>query len=300
MFTWGTDKSRTLVALPDANARKNLVKMMRSAGFTHTREVATLPQLVELLSHSDVDLLITTLNDRDWDSFDLIRRIRTGAVGNPFILIMVLLDAPWPAIVNRVVNSGADDLLLAPWQERLVLGRLDGLLHGRKRFVVTHDYVGPERRNNQSRPGSALAQAVDVPNPMHMLTIGPGNRETLKRAVNDAQDAINLAKIKSFGHQLRYLADRIVATFAENGPAAIIPDILTMLASADELAERAVDTHFSPAIELTESLRVLCHRLSREDRVARAAEVGVLPSLADAVIAALQASEAETLQATSE
>lgn len=294
LFTWGNDKSRTVVALPEAPARKNLCKMIQGAGFANCQEIASLRQLEETLGSSDVDLLITTLNDRDWDSFDLIRRIRTGALANPFILIMVLLDEPKPEIVNRVVNSGADDLLLAPWLERLVLGRLDGLLHARKRFVITHDYVGPDRRS-LFRAGGSSAPAIEVPNPMQWLTVGSGNREALNKAVNEAKEAINLKKIKSFGHQLRFLADRIVATFAENEPRAIIPYVVTLLAAADELAARATDSVFPQAIELTQSLRTLCQRLAREDRTARAAEVGVLPALADAVIAALYSEEPEHL-----
>jgi CheY-like chemotaxis protein len=285
-----------LVALPDAAARKTLRKILQEAGFTHCREVANLESLAEKLASGPVDLLITTLNERGWDSADIIRRIRQGELGNPFMLIMVLLDQPVPSVVDRVVNAGADDLLLAPWLDRLVLGRLDGLIHGRKPFLVTSDYIGPERRSHQRAVGPS-APAIEVPNPMHWLTVKSGSREELERSVEHAAAAVNLNKIKSCSNYLRVLADRVVTNFAKGGHAAIIPDILVMLAASEELVTRAANTQFAPAIELTEALRTLCQRLAREDRAARVAEVGVLPSLADAVVTAIYNSEPEPISA---
>jgi CheY-like chemotaxis protein len=294
LFTKGNEKSRTLVALPDAASRRSLRKIIQEAGYTHCREVGSLPELADKLAGGEVDMLITTMNERGWDSGDLIRRVRRGALGNPFIIIMVMLDDPSPNVVNRVVNCGADDLLLAPWLDRLVLGRLETLLHGRKRFLVTHDYVGPERRSQQ-RPGAQAAPAMDVPNPMHWLTVVGGKREHLDQAIAHSREDLNCSRIKSCGSQLRFLADRVVANFAANGHAAIIGDIQVMLAAAEELAHRAVDTDFAPAIELAEGLKTLCQRLVREERAARAAEVGVLPQLADAVLMAIYNAEPEPL-----
>jgi DNA-binding response OmpR family regulator len=296
LFTPGNEKSRTLVALPDAASRKSIRKIIQEAGYTHCREVASLPDLEEKLGAGEVDLLVTTLNDRGWDCGSLIQHVRQGHLGNPFLLVMMLLDEPSPSVVNRVVNCGADDLLLAPWLDRLVLGRLETLLHSRKRFLVTHDYVGPERRS-QARPGANSAPTIDVPNPMHWLTVAAGNREDLNRAVDTSREDLNRDRIKSCGNQLRFLADRVVANFATGGHAAIIPDIMTMLQASEELALRAADTHFAPAIELAEGLRTICQRLAREERTARASEVGVLPSLADAVVRALYNSEPDPLPA---
>lgn len=294
MFTQGNERSRTLVALPDAASRRNLRKIIQDAGYTHCREVGTLPELAEKLATAEIDMVITTLNDRGWDSSPIIKKIRRGNLGNPFIIIMVMLDDPSPSVVNRVVNCGADDLLLAPWLDRLVLGRLETLLHGRKRFLVTHDYVGPERRNQQ-RPGAGTAPTLEVPNPMHWMTVVNGKREHLNQAVVMSREDLNRSRIKTCGGQLRFLADRVVANFAANGHAAIIADIQIMLDAAEELTFRAADTDFAPAIELANGLKTLCERLAREERTARAAEVGVLPQLADAVLMAIYNSEPEPL-----
>lgn len=295
-LTGDNDQSRTLVALPEAADRKNLRKIVQEAGFGHCREVADLVNLEERLGGQDVDLLITTLNDRGWDSTALIRRNRLGLLGNPFMLIMVLIDQPNPAIVNRVVDAGADDLLLPPWLDRLVTARLDLMLHGRKAFIVTHDYVGPERRV-QTREGSASPVPVEVPNPLELMAFNITSREEMKILTERAREEINLHKIKTCGNQLRFLADRVVANYAAQGHGAILSDVQVMMAASNELMTRAVNTHFAPAIELTESLGRLCQRLVREDRQPRPDEIAILPSLADAVIISIYNNEPEPLPA---
>jgi DNA-binding response OmpR family regulator len=290
LLTSGNDKSRTVVALPDPTASKNIRKTLQDAGFSHCREVASLPKLEERLASDDVDLLITTLNDRGWDSGDLIRRIRHGELGNPFMIIMVLLDQPVPAMVNKVVGAGADDLLLAPWLGRLVLGRLEVLIHGRKPFFVTHNYVGPERRTQRR---STDPPTLDVPNPLQWLTVAKGSREDLQLAVDEARRDVSQSKVRNCGNQLRFLADRVVANFNAGGQAAIIVDMQTLLSTSAELRLHAADTRFSPAIELAESLSILSQRLLQSGRTPRVEEVAVLPTLADAVVAAISEHELE-------
>jgi hypothetical protein len=295
---WGYDDLRTLVALPDAIGRKGLRKTLVNEGMLHCREVAEMPVLIDKIRQSAPDLLITTVNDQ-WDSGDLIRKVRHGALGeNPFMVSIVLLDQPVPAMVNRVVNAGADDLLLPPWLGRLVIDRLDNFAQGRKPFLVTHDYIGPERRTMQRRDDALVSPTMDVPNPVQWLSDGNADREAFRKKIEAALEMVNLRKIKSTGGQLRWLADRAVAQFAEGGQPAIQPSIRSLLEAADEMVRRAANTDFAPAIELTSGLRTLCLRLQKSDRAAKVEEVAVLPSLADAVAKALYWNEKDPMPKT--
>ncbi len=294
---WGYDALRTLIALPDAAARKTLRKALQAEGMLHCREIAEMPVLIDHLGRTEPDLLITMLDDRDWDSAGLIRQIRNGTLGsNPFMMVITLLPAPSPALVTRAVDAGTDDLLLQPWLGKLVLDRLDNFVQGRKPFLVTHDYVGPERRSFY-RAGAPSPATVEVPNPVQWLSAGNDDRVAFRRKVAQALERVNLHKIKSCGGQLRYLADRAVENFAKGGHAAILPTIRALLESADEMVRRAADTDFAPAIELTSGLRGLCHRLLRADRAPRTEELAVLPSLADAVVNAIYWNEKDPLPA---
>jgi len=292
---WGYEDLRTVIALPDATARKTLRKTLQSEGMLHCREVAEMPALREKVVQGDPDLLITTLNDQGWDTAGLIRDIRHGAVGsNPFMVIIVLLDQAAPAMVNRVVNAGADDLLLPPWLGRLVIDRLDNFVQGRKPFLVTFDYIGPERRTlvRDDKPPPAI---VEIPNPVKWLSDGNEDRAAFRKKIQHACEAINLRKIKSTGGQLRVLSDLAVELFAKEGHSAILQTVHSLLDASNEMARRAANTDFAPAIELTSSLRTLCERLLREDRPPKPDEIAVLPTLAAAVVNAIYWHEKDPL-----
>lgn len=295
---WAYDELRTLVALPDAAARKSLRKTMVTEGMLHCREIGEMPVLVEKIQQSPPDLLITTINPQ-WDTADLIRKVRNNALGaNPFMVIIVLLERPDPAVVNKVVNAGADDLLLPPWLGRLVIDRLDNFAQGRKPFLVTHDYIGPERRTVARQDGGLVSPTMDVPNPVQWLSEGNSNRDHFRKKISAALEQVNLRKIKSAGGQLRYLADRIVEQFAEGGQPAILPGIQSMLEAADEMVRRAANTDFAPAIELTTGLRELCLRLQNTGRAPKLDEIAVLPALADAVVKVIYWNDKEPLPKT--
>jgi len=294
---WGYDALRTLVALPDPATRRTLRKTLQAEGLMHCREVAEMPALADHLARGEPDLLIVALDEQNWDSSGLIREIRQGTIGkNPFMMVIVLLQTPSPVLVTRAVDAGTDDLLLAPWLGRLVLDRLDNFVQGRKPFLITHDYIGPERRAFY-REGSPTPQTVQVPNPVQWLSAGNDDRAAYRKQVTQALEAVNLNKIKSCGGQLRFLADRTVEVFSQSGHAAIVPIVRALLDSADEMARRAANTDFAPAIELTASLRGLCQRLLREERAPRPDVVAVLPVLAEAVFSAMYWHEKDALPA---
>ncbi|GEM_PF-4974262 len=287
---------RTLIALPDPAARKTLRKSLQEEGLLHCREIGELPALGEKIGQADPDLLLVQLDDA-WNSGELITRIRHGLTpANPFMVIIALLPAASPVLVGRVIEAGADDLLLPAWLGRLVMDRLDNFVHGRKPFLVTHDYVGPERRSFL-REGEPPPPTIDVPNPVQWLSAGKDDRAAFRKRVEQALDAVNLRKIKSHSKQLRRVADQIVEAFAKGGHNAILPLVRSMLESAEELVHRATNTEFAPIIELTTGLQTLCERLLREDRTPRAEEISVLPSLADAVSNALYWHEKDPLPA---
>lgn len=291
----GYDELRTLVALPDSAARKGLRKELVTEGMLHCREVGELPVLVEKLQQGDVDLLITGIGNQ-WDSADLIHKVRHGFLGaNPFMVIIVLLEKPDPVQVGRVVDAGADDLLLPPWLGRLLIARLDNFAKGRKPFLITHDYIGPERRSVPRQENGLISPTLEVPNPVQWLSEGNSSRDSFRKKIQAALEQVNLRKIKSAGGQLRYLADRIVEQFVEGGQPAIQPGIRSMLEAADEMGRRAANTDFAPALELTIGLREICQRLQNSGRQPRTEEVAVLPGLADAVVKAIYWNDKEPL-----
>ena len=96
----------------------------------------------------------------------LIQRLRQGKVGdNPFIVIIVTTWRRDGNLINHLINSGADDVLTWPFSAAQLGERLRSQVERRKQFVVTCDYIGPDRRRDPERAG---AECIDVPNTLRL------------------------------------------------------------------------------------------------------------------------------------
>jgi DNA-binding response OmpR family regulator len=88
---------------------------------------------------------------------------------------------PSPALTTEILNSGADGLLLRPFSAAVLDQRIRTHVMQQKPFVVTEDYIGPERRA-VSRPPSALTFAP--PNSLKMKIEGRANPDEAIRRFN--------------------------------------------------------------------------------------------------------------------
>ena len=110
---------------------------------------------------------------------------------------------------------------------------------------------------------------------MQWLSSGKDDRAAFRKKVEKALEDVNLRKIKSVGGQLRWLADRTVEQYAQGGQTAMQPNIRSLLEASDEMARRAANTDFAPALELTAGLREICLRLQTAGRAPKADEVAL-------------------------
>ena len=63
--------------------------------------------------------------------------------------------------MRRIIDSGADTLLVKPLAPAQLFSRIENIVNGRNLFVVTADYFGPDRRDRLNTVGSTQFQ---VPN----------------------------------------------------------------------------------------------------------------------------------------
>lgn len=145
--------------------------MTRSAlyalGFRKIETVATARDFSESIRRRPPDLAICEVQDADDQLCDEIQRLRQGAEGyNPFVVIIATAWERNAALISRVINSGADDLLLRPFSTALLRSRIDTHIERRKGFVVTTAYVGPDRRRQDDRPSGV--ELFEPPNSLRM------------------------------------------------------------------------------------------------------------------------------------
>jgi DNA-binding NarL/FixJ family response regulator len=131
----------------------------------------------DLARLAEFDLIIANIDEADDSAASLLRSIRNGAVtGNPFVPMIVTCNNSTASTVRAAVDCGADAVVLKPYSLQQIMDPIVALVDRRRPFVVTSDYVGPERRNAQ-REGQVIDQ-IAVPNPLaaKVLNLDPAEQ----------------------------------------------------------------------------------------------------------------------------
>src|SRR5882724_2166846 len=115
----------------------------------------------QIFATSDYGEVIATLRGKIFDLFiaditqdtakicDLVMTMRGGRTGgNPFVHVVLMAWKLDDDLVKRALNCGADDLITRPYSVGFLSGRVKSLTDARKGFVVTSDYIGPDRRRD--------------------------------------------------------------------------------------------------------------------------------------------------------
>lgn len=153
-------------------AHRNATRMaLFSLGFRKVAACDTIEDLDRAIKHVPPDIIVCEAQGVEDALCDLIATVRhgTGGHANPFIIIIVTAWEKSHALVGRVVNSGADDLVLRPFSTKILKSRIDVHAERRKGFVVTHDYVGPDRRKDSNRPSNI--ELFQPPNSLKMKAL---------------------------------------------------------------------------------------------------------------------------------
>ena len=150
------------------------------------------------------DLLLVEVAGSENEVCGLVQAVRQGTLGdNPFIVIVVTTWRRDGTIVGQVLNSGADDLIARPVSAHMLGERVRALAERRKRFVVTMDYIGPDRRREVRGQG---AECVEVPNPLNVRGMQNLGEEEADRqiaaAIRLGKETLNSQKIRRDAVQL--------------------------------------------------------------------------------------------------
>src|SRR4051812_6586279 len=130
----------------DDLARKELQRVLTQAGVKLITASDNLPALVEAIGKTAPDIIILG-DDLDAKVFDFIRDIRHHKIGtNPFVLVTTLVAPDRVDAVKLALQSGTDDVIVRPLKEDQLMQRLRRVVVNRQSFVVTSDYLGPDRR----------------------------------------------------------------------------------------------------------------------------------------------------------
>lgn len=250
------DKVVAFVALRDAAEADSITRFLHEVGITQITRAATLTALAEAVASGTPDIIILGA-DFDPGVFNLVRDIRHSKTGlNPFVLISTLVAPDDIEGVRKAMQAGTDDIVVRPVKEDALLQRLRRVTEHRQAFVVTSDYLGPDRRG-KARPSSI--RRIDVLNTMLEKTAGRDvQREDIKNAVEASMNDVLHARLDSNSYRLGFVCSIIMDAYDNNE---ITPDVkdkllvlVDVLRDAAKTAERIKDAE----------LAMLCGTLARQ------------------------------------
>ncbi|MBP6012015.1 MAG: response regulator [Alphaproteobacteria bacterium] len=135
---------------------------LTTIGFRNVIAISEVRELDKFWKDRPFDLLVADITQDASAVCDLVRAIRDGTVGaNPFAHIVLMAWKLEHDNVQRALTCGADDLITRPFSIDFLSARVKVHTEARKPFVVTSEYVGPDRRKTPPRDAVNL---INVPN----------------------------------------------------------------------------------------------------------------------------------------
>ncbi len=274
------------VVLGDSSAmiRQGLKGALFTRGFQDIFDSDNLAAIREFISDHSVDLLICDTDFPHGDACALTHDIRHHRLGNnPFMVVIMFVNSPDKGTIMRVANSGTDDVVLKPLSAAKLFERIDVLARKRKRFVVTSDYIGPNRRDSH-RPGTMKIPEFNVPNPVKTKVDGKVAQESMQGVIDDFTAVINEQKMERYAFQVGYLVDRIVPLYEQG---TVDMDIVRHLDRlqwvSEDLSRRAKGTSFDHVNDLCESMAAVAAAIHKMPLSPEPRDVKLLPQLARAI-----------------
>lgn len=261
-----TDYARAPVLLFDpvhANQRTTRYALFE-IGFRKIDCVSSLRDLKGGLAEGSPVMVVAESSATDADVFKVVRSIRRGELGNnPYIVILLTTWSRDTTHIRRAIECGADDLIVRPFSTMFAEERVRTLIKARKEFIVTSDYIGPDRRK-QGNDRASNAQSIEVPNLLRATV--EQDTEALSRGsqwIREANTAVS-------GERMRRVAMRIVVNVElflskPDGEGGLKVDLEDMLRSARELKALLVKAERREAVEIAEALIEQIVTLQSED-----------------------------------
>lgn len=190
----------------ESNTRRLLRGILARMGVDKILDFASAADAPAALIAIQPDLLFIDADAPDPEGLKFVQGLRHAqAPHNPFIGVIATTWQPTQPLLLRFNATGADDMMVKPFSTKQVQDRLINLIEARRSFVVTADYIGPDRRR-QPREGIQIP-LFEVPNTLRLKALGLFDRNKATDAIATAQDAINVQKIVRSGFQVAFLID---------------------------------------------------------------------------------------------
>lgn len=268
---------------PDRFIRDTIRTILSDNGFKEFVQGSTANDILEQLKEEPPDLLIADSEITGGDFCELIHELRHNEVGtNPFMPIIATTWNPTKDLVKRVIESGSDDLLPKPLSSGHLIARIQQLVKARKPFVVTSEYIGPDRRNSEER-GSDIP-LLQVPNSLRVKVTGEDDGAISQEEINQAIADINIQKLERHAFQIVWLIERIVPALESGQLTDDINEHMERLSYvAHDISRRLVGTKYEHISELCQSLAKVASDINANRSSPSTKDIKLLEPLSQAI-----------------
>lgn len=285
MTTPNFESATALVAAPSRAVAIEAESVLKEVGFAKVSTAGSLAQGHKLLRETIFDLLIL---DSAWPDDggvnELLTAVRHGAAGNnPFLGIILFGPDRNASDVSFIMRHGVDDFVTLPLAAVNLLKSLEHLIEARLPFVVTSDYVGPDRRAGEGR--KSLIPLIEVPNTLRDKVAGSFDANAAARAIAKTMTEINIEKLQRHVEKVGILIKRVGPDMMVDGVDEKVRTFLEeLLFVADDIARRVKGTHFDGIVASCAKLATAAKIVHKRTGIPKERELNQLLDAAQAVM----------------
>lgn len=273
-----------LLATPRLQGGSPMRQLFADLEFRAIRTASTTEETRNSIAARTPDFLVLENTDFDDELCALIRDVRHGKLGrNAFTAIIAVTWDPSEHDIRKVVDAGADDILVQPISKKLLAERIHVLIHHRKGFAVTSGYIGPDRRR-EIEPGREGKPLIPVPKFLLSKATGNANLDDMQAEINQALQIINSEKLLENARTICNLAKRVSERLATSSFQKLDETELRKIeALGKEIAIRARSTRYAPIAKLCRSIVSVTDRLISTAETIDPKDIELLPELARSI-----------------
>lgn len=287
----------THLYISDFGTRGIIRGLLSSIGFKNIKIRKSLADVSEALQSEMPDLMVIGSESPEDDVNGIVHNTRHNKIGfNPFMTILTILTNPTTEIVGKAINSGVDDLLVVPLSRETLETKLDNQVEHRKPFVVTSQYIGPDRRlPGRISGGSLRIKPFHVPNSFRSRVDGTYSESKLKETIFETLKNVNVQRLDCYGVQISWHITRIIAGYKRAAGDDLDSDITryveNLIEVGHDINDRIKGTEFEHVNYLCESLLAILGRIRKDKEKANPKDLELLPELGRAFKIALSSNE---------
>lgn len=222
-------------------------------GFRQIECVSNLKDFKEALGEMNPTLIVAESSATETDIFKFVRAVRRSELGdNPFAVMLLTTWSRDTTHIRKAIECGADDVIVRPFSTMFAEERIRTLIRNRKDFVVTSDYIGPDRRKDAQRDSDA--QSLQVPN--FLKAVVEGDTQAIAEGakwVKAARDTVNAERIRRVAMRAVVAVELQLAP-RETTDVAPKLDFKDLMRTARELKAQLVAAKREEAAEVAEAL----------------------------------------------